>query len=101
MKTAKPSLLVAVLFVTLLPLMTGCESAGGGASVSGGIYYGTGFYDPWNYGPGYYPPSVIVTPPPRPVAPPRPTNPIARPSPMPRPMPSIPSMPRMGGGMRR
>ncbi len=41
----------------LMPLLlafgasAGCESTGGG-NVSGSVYYGTGFYDPWYYG-GY------------------------------------------------
>ena len=86
-------------------LFTGCgttEDEGGSATVSGGVYYGVGFYDPWYYG-GYYPPDVIVTPPPGGSRPPggsqpHPEHPIARPpaapTPAPRPMPSIPSMPR-------
>lgn len=77
--------------------ITGCESTDG-SDVSGGAYYGTGFYDPWYYGGYYDDPDVIVTPPSSP--PPRPTHPIAPPSsmgPRPMPMPSIPArpMPRM------
>ena len=79
---------------------SGCQSTdGGNSSVSGSVYYGVGFSDPWYYG-GYYDddPDIVVTPPPgRPEAPPRPTHPIAPPSmsaPRPTPMPSIPSMPR-------
>lgn len=88
-------------------LFTGCESTGGSASVSGGVYYGVGFYDPWYYG-GYYPPDVIVTPPPG-ERPPgdigaHPEHPIAKPSPSaprPTPMPSIPSAPRPRPSFRR
>jgi hypothetical protein len=74
----------------------GCESTGGG-NVSGSVYYGTGFYDPWYYG-GYD--TVIVVPPPdnQPDNGLRPTHPIAPPPevsrPSPRPTPSIPSRPR-------
>src|SRR5690349_15057740 len=58
-----------------------------------------GQFDPWYHGGAYYPPDVIVTPPPaRPVDPPHVEQPIAKPPPAtstaPRPMPSIPSMPR-------
>lgn len=89
-------LAAVMLMVALGPMLfTGCESTGG--SVSGGVYYGTGFYDPWYYGGYYYDdPDIIVTPPPtRPEPPPRPTHPIApTPSPRPTPLPSIPSAPR-------
>ena len=88
-----------------LAMVTGCESTdGGGGNVSGGGYYGVGFYDPWYYG-GYHDDvDVIVRPPSRPARPgsgPRPEQPIARPpttSARPTPMPSIPSMSRGGGG---
>jgi hypothetical protein len=92
----------------LLVAFTGCESTdGGGGSVSGSVYYGVGFYDPWYYG-GYDDDAdIIVTPPDRPDRPAHPENPIARPppvsSPRPTPMPSIPSAPRVsprGGGRR-
>jgi len=85
-------------------LFTGCGTTDGdSAHVSGSVYYGVGFYDPWYHGAYWYDtPDVIVTPPPaqrppdRPSQPPaRPTQPIYRP-PAPRPMPSIPSMPRVG-----
>ena len=94
---------VAVAMIAL-SVFTGCESTGGG-SVSGGVYYGTGFYDPWYYG-GYDDQGdIIVTPPPRPEQPVHPEQPIYRPSsPRPTPMPSIPSAPRVsarGGGGRR
>ena len=96
----KSKLLTALLL--LIPALIGCESTdGGGTHVSGGVYYGVGLYDPWYYGPGYYPPDVIVTPPPSggtTPSPPRPTHPIAMPPassmPRPTPMPSIPSAPR-------
>src|SRR5262245_58438735 len=86
------------LALLLAALSTGCESTdGGGTSVSGSIYYGTGFYDPWYHGGYWYDdPDVIVTPPPTrpPTTPPvAPAHPIA-PTPSPRPMPSIPSTPR-------
>jgi len=88
--------LIAVLLL-MLGLLGGCESTDqGSAGVSGGAYYGTGFYDPWYYG-GYYDgPDIIVTPPERPESPPRPSHPIATPpGPRPTPMPSIPrAMPR-------
>jgi hypothetical protein len=79
----------------LIGVLTGCQSTGGG-QVSGSVYYGTGFNDPWYYGPGYYPPDIVVTPPPRPgvTPPPRPQQPIAKPLPAPAPRPSIPSTPR-------
>lgn len=82
----------------LVFVFTGCESTDGGGSVSGGMYYGVGFYDPWYHG-GYYDDvDIIVTPPDRPQAPVRPEHPIARPTPAPRPtpMPSIPHAPRGG-----
>jgi hypothetical protein len=101
---------IASLALTLT-IFTGCESTNGGGSVSGSIYYGVGFYDPWYYGGYYDDPDIIVTPPPtrperpipppggeRPIPSPRPEQPIARPpsapTPAPRPMPSIPSAPR-------
>jgi hypothetical protein len=74
-----------------LGMFTGCEStdSGGSSSVSGGVYYGTGLYDPWYYG-GYYDHGdIIVTPPSRPDRPVHPEQPIYNPSP--RPTPSIPS----------
>ncbi len=80
--------MMAPALALVLGALTGCESTDGGGStqVSGSVYYGTGFYDPWYYG-GYYPPDVIVTPPP--------SNPGARPSqPIAKPLPSIPSTPR-------
>jgi len=88
------------LLILLLVMLagSGCESTDSGASVSGGVYYGVGFHDPWYYGSGYYPPDVIVTPPNKPERPPHVEHPIVkpapRPTPMPRPAPSIPSTPR-------
>lgn len=88
----------AALGLTVI-LQAGCESTDtGGSEVSGSVYYGEGFYDPWYYGEAY-PPDVIVTPPPeRPVEPPHVELPIAKPpaspAPTPQPMPSIPSTPR-------
>ena len=94
--------LMAVLILGL-GVLIGCESTDGGSTqVSGSVYYGVGFYDPWYYG-GYYDDvDIIVTPPDRPdrppgeVTPPRPTHPIApvpSPAPRPTPMPSIPRTP--------
>jgi hypothetical protein len=96
MKSLTFSLRVAALSVALIGF-AGCESTdSGGGSVSGGMYYGVGFADPWYYG-GYYDDvDIIVTPPgDRPdTRPPQPSHPIARPTPAPRPTPSIPSAPR-------
>jgi hypothetical protein len=79
---------------------TGCESTGGGgSSVSGSVYYGVGFSDPWYYGDHYDDVDIIVTPPDTSppggsTPPPRPTHPIApAPTPRPTPMPSIPRTP--------
>jgi hypothetical protein len=92
----------------ILPVLTGCESteAGRSGSVSGGVYYGVGFDDPWYYGNYDDDLDIIVTPPERPDAPVQPEHPIARPPasvPRPTPMPSIPSAPRISprvGGRR-
>jgi hypothetical protein len=93
---ATPLKLIAALALVLVAF-TGCESTDGGGSVSGGVYYGVGFNDPWYYGGYYDDPDIIVSPPPsRPQPPPRPSHPIARP-PAPRPMPSVPSRPRPMG----
>lgn len=99
MKSPVMTLKLLAVSAFLFTASTGCESTGG--SVSGGVYYGVGFHDPWYYG-GYDDVDIIVTPPDRPDRPgsgARPEHPIARPSPSPRPTPSIPSMPR-GGGRR-
>ena len=100
MRTIRLTLILAGAL--LLPAFTGCESTGGGTHVSGSVYYGVGFSDPWYYG-GYYDDvDIVVTPPDRPTPPggstppPRPTHPIApAPTPRPTPMPSIPSTPRV------
>ena len=78
-----------------LGVFTGCESTGD-SSVSGSVYYGTGFYDPWYYGDYHDHGDIIVTPPPSgPEAPVHPEQPIYNPpTPRPTPMPSIPSAPR-------
>lgn len=92
----------------LLFIVTGCASSDGGGSVSGSVYYGVGFYDPWYHGGYDNDVDIIVTPPSdRPGAGARPEHPIAHPptsTPRPTPMPSIPSTPRAaprGGGGRR
>ncbi len=101
---AKQTLTAAAALVFFLGVFTGCGTTeGGGSSVSGSVYYGAGFYDPW-YDGGYYPPDVIVTPPPgRPPA--HVELPIAKPppalAPTPRPLPSIPSTPMPRPAMRR
>jgi hypothetical protein len=101
-----PSLLKFLAALSLaLALFTGCESTDGGGSVSGSVYYGVGFSDPWYYGDHYDDVDIIVTPPDtghpdRPTPPPRPAHPIApTPTPRPTPMPSIPRtpMPRARG----
>jgi len=95
MSTMKHALSFAAVFFAL-SLFTGCESTDGGGSVSGSVYYGTGFYDPWYYGGSYDHDDIIVTPPSgRPERPVHPEQPIYNPStPRPTPMPSIPSAPR-------
>jgi hypothetical protein len=107
MRTFKGPLKLAAVGLLALGAFAGCESTdGGGAGVSGSVYYGVGFYDPWYYGGYYDDPDIIVTPPPRPerpgppprperpTPPPRPTHPIApTPTPRPTPMPSIPRTP--------
>jgi|GEM_PF-1729047 hypothetical protein len=99
------------VFALALAAFTGCSSTdgGGGGSVSGSVYYGVGFYDPWYYGDYYDDVDIVVTPPDtkppdRPTAPPKPTHPIA-PTPSPRPtqtpMPSIPRTPMPRASFRR
>jgi len=95
MKQFFHALKVVAMALFALGMFSGCSSTdGGGSNVSGGMYYGTGFYDPWYYGGYYDDPDIIVTPPTRPERPVAPSQPIARPMPAPRPMPSIPSGPR-------
>jgi hypothetical protein len=83
-------------------------ATGGSGQVSGSVYAGVGFYDPWYWGPCCYDePGVVVGPPPggppggRPPPdgrpPVRPEQPIAKHSPSPRPAP----MPRPAAGGRR
>jgi len=97
--------LLAALALTM-HVFTGCGTTDGGGSVSGSMYYGVGFYDPWYYGGHDNDVDIIVTPPDRPGRPVHPEQPIARPpssTPRPTPMPSIPSAPRVaprGGGRR-
>ena len=114
LKKAQSSKLKAqkIFMLSLLAVaaLSGCESTDSGSSqVSGSVYYGVGFYDPWYYGGYYDDDDIVITPPERPVSPgdrPRPEHPIASPpasSARPTPMPSIPSMPRVaprGGGRR-
>jgi hypothetical protein len=91
MKTRSSRVGLGLMLACLTCLITGCESTDGG-DVSGGAYYGTGFYDPWYYGGYYDAPDVIVTPPPpRPVHPIAPVPPAMGPRPM--PLPSIPARP--------
>lgn len=110
MRTPERALKFLAVSSFLFIAFTGCESTdgGGGGSVSGSVYYGVGFYDPWYYG-GYddVDIDIDIDRPGRPDGGPRPSHPIARPTPSPRstptarPTPSIPSMPRGGGGSRR
>ena len=99
MRTFRHFLRLSAALGLAMAAFTGCEStdSGGSSNVSGSVYYGVGYYDPWYYG-DWDDVDVIVTPPDRPdAAPPRPTHPIATPpmsTPRPTPMPSIPSMPR-------
>jgi hypothetical protein len=101
MNASKISFPFTATLVFVLAMCTGCDSTGsGGGHVSGSVYYGAGYYDPWYYG-DYDNDNVIVVPPPsgnRPDNGLRPTHPIASPPPVskpsPRPMPSIPSTPR-------
>ena len=80
--------------------LAGCATGGSG-QVSGSVYAGVGYNDPWGWGPCCYDQTVIVGPPPdRPSdgrPPVRPEQPIARPPPAPRPTP----MPRPAAGGRR
>ena len=91
MKLMKQSLKLAAVFLAF-GLLAGCESGGGGSHVSGSMYYGVGYYDPWYYG-GYYDnPDIIVIPPGNPSRPVHPEQPIARPpTPRPTPMPRRPT----------
>ena len=105
MKNVSPKLRIhnaALLMLWLL--LAGCADTGGG-HVHGSVYMGTGYYDPWYWGPGYVPPPGYIGPPPqrpdRPDRPdhrpPKPTPPIAKPPPRPMPMPrpaARPVMPR-------
>lgn len=86
MKAFRPTLKMAVVLLAA-GLFTGCESTDGGSSASGGMYYGTGFSDPWYYGGYDNDVDIIVTPPGL-----HPEHPIARPMPAPRPMP-MPAIP--------
>jgi hypothetical protein len=79
--------------------LAGCAT-GGSAQVSGSVYAGVGYNDPWNWGPCCYNETVIVGPPDRPSdgrPPVRPEQPIANPPSSPRPAP----MPRPAAGGRR
>ncbi|MBK9140174.1 MAG: hypothetical protein IPM17_15640 [Verrucomicrobia bacterium] len=94
MKLSRPLIKLAVAALTA-GVFAGCGSSGDGSNVSGGMYYGTGFADPWYHGGYYNDVDVIVTPPGGGA---RPEHPVARPlpapAPAPRPMPSMPAAPR-------
>jgi hypothetical protein len=113
MKPFTASIRMWVLLGLALVVLPGCQSTDGGSThVSGSVYYGVGFYDPWYYG-DYDGDIDIIVPPPderpdRPGEPARPTHPIAptpsprpsqptasQPAPRPTPMPSIPRTPRV------
>jgi len=110
MKIPATHLVRFAAFALLFGAFAGCESTGGGSSnVSGSVYYGVGFYDPWYYGDNSYDGDIIVTPPDRPGRGDHVEHPIARPpsdfSGRATQMPSIPSAPRpmpmsRGGGRR-
>src|SRR5881394_4430078 len=64
MRTGKLSFLLAVTLLLAAGTFTGCESTdSGGSQVSGNVYYGVGFYDPWYYGDYDHDHDVIVLPP--------------------------------------
>jgi hypothetical protein len=88
MKTIAKFLSLVAFLVVATVAFTGCETTGDG-NVSGSMYYGVGYYDPWYYGGYYDAPDIIVTPPAQPAAPARPAHPI-NPTPRPRPTPHIP-----------
>ena len=73
--------------------LVGCAS-GGSTQVSGSVYAGAGYYDPWYWGGCCYDQAVVVGPPPgrpsdgRPPPGAHPEQPIAKPSPSPRPTPT-------------
>jgi hypothetical protein len=87
MISAARGLPALVLIGASVVALTACQGAGD-VRVSGsvGMYYGTGYGAPWHYGPGYYPPPVIIVPP-------RP--PSGRPPARPMPLPARPSIPRL------
>src|SRR5262245_54185194 len=73
----RPCRLIAVL-VLAFGAFSACQTSDSG-SASMGVYYGSGFYDPWYYGGYYDSPDLIVPPPNRPdnpSPPPRPAHPI-------------------------
>jgi len=87
-------------------LLAGCAT-GGSTQVSGSVYAGGGYYDPWYWGPCCYDQGVVVGPPPTRPSDGRPPpgahveQPIAKPSPAPRPTPAPRPAARAGGGGRR
>ena len=99
---------------TVSMALCSCDSGNVQGSVSVGMYYGTSFYDPWMYGPGYgyggyYPPGgAVITPvppggvrPPGGVGPPGGNRPVATPLPSTRPAGGYSGGGMGGGGGRR
>src|SRR5690242_15059528 len=100
MKALATAVRLGAFSAIVLAVLAGCESTDSGGTVSAGVYYETGLYDPWYYGAYYDDPDIIVTPPTDRPDVPHPSYPIATPpaaTPRPTPMPSIPSMPRPSG----
>jgi len=107
MKSRHASCSRALLMAIAALGLASCEGSGDNmdvhGSVSVGMYYGTSYYNPWMYGPGYPPPVVVV--PPGGGIPPGSTRPPGgggggAVAPRPTPLPARPS-PSMGGGGRR
>ncbi len=93
MKTCITAFGLGAMLGLAATLLTGCastDSESDSSQISGGVYYGMGFYDPWYYGAPYYHAGVIVTPPPARVDPPHVEHYSASPPPAARPTPSIP-----------
>ena len=64
-KSRRQRIPLAIILLAAAVGLSSCGDYGGSSSVHGsvGMYYGTGYYDPWYYGPRYGPPVVVVPPP--------------------------------------